>query len=204
MPESADLYEVLQVHPSARPEVIDAVYRQLAHIYHPDRNPAPDAEERMKKINLAHEVLSNPQKRADYDRQRAGSESNWTGGASVDDVIRAKSFRLVNDAGRTRAELSLDEAGNPMLVMNDRSGSCRFELFQRRSGRQQLVIYDQNGNTRLVVGESRNGRPVLYTTDSNGKRRFAIHQDKDGSQKLILFDEDGYSVVAIDEGSQIG
>ena len=40
MPESEDLYEILQVHPSAHPEVIQAAYRRLALLYHPDHNPS--------------------------------------------------------------------------------------------------------------------------------------------------------------------
>ena len=78
-PESADLYEILQVHPTAQPEVIQTAYRRLAQIYHPDRNPAADASARMAEINRAYEVLSDPQQRAAYDRQ-CGDESNGTVG----------------------------------------------------------------------------------------------------------------------------
>ena len=201
MPESADLYEILQVHPSAYPEVIEAAYRRLAQIYHPDRNPAPDAEERMTEINRAYEVLRDPQKRAAYDRQRAGDESNGTGGggASVADVISAKSFRLVNDAGQTRAELSLDQAGNPMLIMNDRSGNRRFRIFQGENGQQRLVISDRGGNIRLYIGESDDGRPMLFTIDSNGKRRFAIYQDEGGQQRLVINDQNGDARLSVGE-----
>ncbi len=43
MPETEDLYEIMQVHPSAHPEVIQAAYRRLAQLYGPDRGlyPAP-------------------------------------------------------------------------------------------------------------------------------------------------------------------
>ena len=62
-----DYYEILQVHPSAEPEVIEAAYRKLAGKYHPDRNPA--TQEKMKKINIAHDVLSDPEKRKCYDAE---------------------------------------------------------------------------------------------------------------------------------------
>ena len=117
MPESSDLYKILQVDPEASPEMIEAAYRTLEKINHPDPNPAADAGARLAEINRAYEVLSDPQRRGAYDRHRAGS---------LQDVIQAKSFRLVNDARQTRAELSLDQAGNPMLFMNDQSGNCRF------------------------------------------------------------------------------
>jgi len=67
----ADYYKILQVDPDAEPEVIGAVYRRLAAKYHPDVNRSPDAERRMKALNEAYEVLSSPQKRAQYDRDRA-------------------------------------------------------------------------------------------------------------------------------------
>lgn len=67
-----DYYKVLQVDPSAEPEVITAAYRRLAFKYHPDTNKSPDAEARMRRINEAYEVLSNPVRRAEFDRARRG------------------------------------------------------------------------------------------------------------------------------------
>jgi curved DNA-binding protein CbpA len=70
-----DYYKILQVHPEAEPEVIEAAWRKLAFIYHPDRYDGADREERMKSINAAHDVLKNPTERAKYDalyREQAG------------------------------------------------------------------------------------------------------------------------------------
>ena len=64
---ATDYYDILQVHPKAEKEVIKAAYRKLAAKYHPDMNKAPDAMEKMKQINAAYEVLSDPAKRAVYD-----------------------------------------------------------------------------------------------------------------------------------------
>lgn len=65
-----DLYAILQVAPHAEPEVIEAVWRRLSKKYHPDVNKAPDADERMKAINHAYDVLRDPTERARYDRRR--------------------------------------------------------------------------------------------------------------------------------------
>jgi len=65
-----DLYRTLQVDPQAEPEVIDAAWRRLAHIYHPDGGLRPDPA-RMAAINHAHQVLKDPDRRAQYDRDRA-------------------------------------------------------------------------------------------------------------------------------------
>jgi molecular chaperone DnaJ len=66
--QQRDLYEVLGIDRSAGPEEIKKAFRKLAMQYHPDRNKEPGAEERFKEINQAYEVLSDPEKRAAYDR----------------------------------------------------------------------------------------------------------------------------------------
>lgn len=76
--ENIDLYAVLQVHPTAEPEIVDAAYRRLARMYHPDVNKAPGAHETMIRINLAYEIIGDPAKRAAYDRDRANREqTEW-------------------------------------------------------------------------------------------------------------------------------
>lgn len=71
MESEPDYYEILQVHPGAEWEVIEAAYRRLARKYHPDVNKDVEAEERMRDLNAAYEVLSNPIFREDYDQRRS-------------------------------------------------------------------------------------------------------------------------------------
>ena len=64
-----DLYRVLQVDPAANPLVIQAAYRVLAQIFHPDMS-GDDTE--MKRINAAWEVLGDARRRRQYDIDRTG------------------------------------------------------------------------------------------------------------------------------------
>lgn len=70
-----DLYAALGVSRTASADEIRKAYRKLARVHHPDANPDdPAAEERFKEISHAHDVLSDPEKRREYDdRLRFGA-----------------------------------------------------------------------------------------------------------------------------------
>ncbi|MDD2291993.1 MAG: J domain-containing protein [Aliarcobacter sp.] len=62
------LYETLEVAENASADEIKKAYRKLARKYHPDVNKDPQAEDKFKEINAAYEVLSNPEKKQQYDQ----------------------------------------------------------------------------------------------------------------------------------------
>jgi molecular chaperone DnaJ len=87
-----DYYEVLNVSKDAKKEDIKKVYRKLALKYHPDRNKSPEAEERFKEISEAYAVLSDDEKRAQYDRfGHAGISGKYT----WDDIFRGADFESI-------------------------------------------------------------------------------------------------------------
>jgi diguanylate cyclase (GGDEF)-like protein len=66
MNKHIDFYKTLQVHHDAGQDIIDAAYRCLSKMYHPDINKSPLASERMKDINVAYGVVGDSRKRKEY------------------------------------------------------------------------------------------------------------------------------------------
>ncbi len=75
-----DYYQLLGVGKSASADEIKKAYRKLALQYHPDRNKTKEADNKFKEINRAYEVLSDPQKRQQYDQFGATAFENGGGG----------------------------------------------------------------------------------------------------------------------------
>ena len=104
-----DYYDVLGLSRGASEEEIKKIFRKLALEYHPDRNKGEGAESRFKEINEAYQVLSDPTKKADYDRYgHAGVRTN--GGRGFEGFENFGGFGDIFDAffgggvgARTRA-----------------------------------------------------------------------------------------------------
>lgn len=178
--EFRDYYQTLGVDKTAAADEIKKAYRKLARKYHPDVSKEPDAESRMKAINEANEVLSDPEKRALYDqlgnRYEAGQDfqpppdwgagfefsGNGFAGADMDDVsdffasLFGHSGRGARDARsgtfRARGE---DHHAKILIDLTDAyQGAARTISLRMPSIDDQghVVLREHKLNVRIPVG----------------------------------------------------
>ncbi len=141
--EKRDYYEVLGVDRGADDQAIKSAYRKLAHQYHPDKNPGDHkAEDAFKEASEAYSVLSDPDKRARYDRfgHQNGTgfqDFGFGGAASINDIFGDIFGEMFGGGRRTRArtrgqdlryhlEIAFEEAafGTTARVTVPRARAC--------------------------------------------------------------------------------
>lgn len=121
MSEKRDYYEVLGVSKDSDEKELKKAFRSLARKYHPDKNDAPDADEKFKEIQEAYAVLSDSEKRRNYDRfghNSPGGSPFGPGGfqgfnINLDDILGGDFFSSFFGGGRRR---SAQSQGNDILV----------------------------------------------------------------------------------------
>ena len=122
---SQDLYDLLGVDRDADADAIKKAYRRLARQLHPDVNPDPETQERFKEVSRAYEVLSDPQKRAAYDRGgdpfggAAGGGFGQGAGFSFTDIMDAFFGGAAGGAAAGRGPRPRTRRGQDALIRLD-------------------------------------------------------------------------------------
>jgi curved DNA-binding protein len=166
-----DYYKILGVNKSASQEEIKKVYRKLAQKYHPDKakGDKKEAEEQFKKISEAYAVLSNPEKRKEYDT--FGSQA-FKAKFSQEDIFRGFDFNDIFDLGLSEGIFSRIFGGGVRGGAGGRGGRSRVFQF----GPDVF----KTGPTQPAKGD-----------DLQVEVPITLHEMAFGAEKLISFTRNG-------------
>ena len=144
MPAKRDYYEVLGIPKNATDEEIKRAFRKLAFKYHPDHNRDDTAGEKFKEANEAYEVLSDPDKRAAYDRFGHGSTEglfgrgfegfDFGGFGDIFDTF----FGGVASTARRGPRRGADLSYNTIITFEEAAFGCKREIDILRTGNCSL------------------------------------------------------------------
>jgi curved DNA-binding protein len=198
-----DYYKILGVERKASEDDVRKAYRKLAMQYHPDRNPGDkQAEERFKEINEAYQVLSDPQKRAHYDRlgsdysswQRRGApgDFNWDqyggfpGGTRIDSDemqdIFSDFFRTIfgirGEESRSRRSPAQGYQQDLEITLDEAyKGTTRVLQTDGKQKQVRIPAGVRTGSKVRVAGAGPNGLDLYLIVDVKDDKRFERRGD---------------------------
>lgn len=174
---SKDLYGILGVKKNATPSEIKKAYRTLSKKYHPDKNPDdPESESKFKEISEAYGILSNPDKKAKYDRM---------------------GYDAYNQGGGARPRSPFDDIE---FVFNQMRREQQFEQFRRRYSKVitlELTMEEiYHGTTKTIeyqrYDKTKDGKNVSIV---DCKEEIEIPHSVKTGQQLLLHSKGSYYVL---------
>ena len=196
MNQNEDLYEILQVHHAAEPEVIEAAYRRLLRMYHPDVNKTAQAHQITVRLNNAYEVLRDPAKRTDYDRQRDSQthsdhrKQEWQ--AEQERQERAERQRQERQAQAERERRAREERERREREAQAERERQEYREWERQA--QERVRTEQQQQ-----GRAEHGRRAYEERDEKTREqrqeKHATKAKEDGNRAFILTMAVSFSVI---------
>jgi len=171
-----DLYEVLGVSRDATDDEIKKAFRKQARKLHPDVNKSPNAEEEFKELNEAYDVLSDPNKRAYYDRTgstpgAAGGAGGYGGGYVDFDDIFGGGFGGMGDIFSSFFS-GMGGGATARPEGRDMGVGLRLTLEEVATGAKKEIIYDRLAPCQDCHGSGLgDGGKVVTCPDCNGSGR---------------------------------
>jgi len=188
-----DYYKILGVNKKSSPDDIKKAYRKLALKYHPDKNPDnKQAEEQFKKISEAYAVISDPEKRKQYDH--FGSDT-FSQKFSQEDIFRefdfSKIFRDMGVGGSGGDFTTFFGRGGRKRSFTSRDSDSFSELFGRTQSSQQIRRKGSNLEYVLNISleESFSGVDKTVSINKGGEVdeiRFKVPGGINTGQKLRI------------------
>lgn len=179
MASNLDYYEVLGVDKNADAKTIKRAFLKKAQKLHPDVNDAPDAEERFKEINEAYSVLSDEQKRANYDRYGDPNGPGGMPGYPMDDFFDLgsifSSFFRGGAGGASPQTEGEDKRIDLVISLEEAASGCTKTIEYPR-----LSLCDDCGGTGLGEGGSLNtcatchGSGAIFTEQASPFGRMRV------------------------------
>jgi len=191
-------YKILGVSENATDEEIKKVYRKLAMQYHPDKNQdrRKEAEERFKGLSEAYYVLSDKNRRAEYDAYRNGYSqraSGYSGAEGFDFEEILKHFGGVGRSSRRTAQRgdSLDDVFRVFRTMGSGGDASEYLYMGNGLGNNHGAAKehtDINANLEIPAHVAKNGGEVLFRHEGR-KITLKIKPNTASGQKLRIRDQ---------------
>lgn len=183
-------YEILKVDITATDDEIKRSFRKLAVQYHPDKTRGDnEAEEIFKEINEAYQVLSDPQKRAEYDNIKTSSSftsNHFNKRGSDVEVNLSVDFKMIKFGGRTTVSY------NRKILCNTCNGTGD------KDGRLSAPCKYCNGTgkiTREVITPTGSIRKSIKCRDCNGSGKLLINPCEICEGKGIIDKEETIQII---------
>ena len=198
MQTAKNLYSVLGLSREASQDDIRRAYRKLVREHHPDTNPGdPLAEERFKEIQQAYEVLSNPEKKREYDQKfhasaarrsssqpRAGAERESVITVDLSDILS----KLADRSGRSREgsrQLQDEEVARLARMLGVHISRLSGLLGKDVTRLSKLLGDNIKMGARVSVGNARSERVSATGENSATRKRSGPDDRPPGGSKRV-------------------
>lgn len=161
-------YDILGIPKTAKAEEVRKAYKKLAIKFHPDKNKAKSAEEAFKKVSQAFSVLSDEQKRRNYDmfgKEDIGGGSGFNANVDPFDIFNmffGEGFPMNNMGGNTTFKFSNGNGTFTMFSSGGQFPNMFTQGFRRRNNNDNFNPFDElfgfNGFRRQRNSESHTNR----------------------------------------------
>jgi DnaJ-class molecular chaperone len=172
--DSKGYYAILGVSEKAKYTEIRAAYRLLAKKYHPDRNNSDFAEDMIKKINAAFEVLSNREKRREYDetpydnywsyKEDKVADNDGDDNNNDDDVKSRYYYRVKSDQSSSSYHINRDENAKINNNNNDLDAETKTQVLDIPKGRFHLTV---EPSLCMAFGSCETLAPRVFVIEKN-------------------------------------